>query len=99
MSQTQEVRGRATVIRQDGPWTVITYHRTDVVRFKRAGDKVTVKLNSNGWRTPTTKLRMNQAAHQFGLGYSVAQRHFDWYVTLRADGRELPFADGMTFTA
>jgi hypothetical protein len=42
-------------IREDGT-TVIRLHLTDIVQFLPSGHIV---LNSGGWRTPTTKARMN----------------------------------------
>jgi len=65
--------------------TVVTYHATDVVGF----DGNTVVLNTGGWKTPTTKTRMNQAANQYDLGYSVYQRKGQWFVD--TDGKTIPF--------
>jgi len=71
MSQTQLIRGVATSIRfeEETDDTVIRYHSTDVVRFN--ADRII--LDSGGKQTITTKLRMNQAANQFGLGFQVFQ--------------------------
>lgn len=76
MSQTQEVRGVATSIRTAGGTTYVRYHGTDVVAFNSRH----VWLDSGGWQTVTTKLRMNQASNQFDLGYRVYQKDFQWYV-------------------
>ena len=56
--------------------TTVTYHETDVVIF----DDLTVKLDNGGYETPTTKLRMNQAANQFDLRYHVYQHKGVWFV-------------------
>jgi hypothetical protein len=79
---------RATSIRTEGTRTVVRYHETDVVSF----DASTIRLNSGGWRTYTTKARMNQASNQFGLGYNVEQDKGQWYV--RFNGGRMPFFDG-----
>ena len=77
MGQTQTVGKTATTIKTDSRgWTAITYHSTTVVEFNARY----VILRTGGWRTATTKARMNQAASQFGLGYSVSQTDFQWYV-------------------
>ena len=76
MAQSKKVQGVATSIREENGYTVVRYHKTDVVRF----NSHTVELNTGGWRTPTTKLRMNQAAMQFGLGYKVWQSRGSWFV-------------------
>jgi hypothetical protein len=57
-----------------------------------------VTLRSGGWETVTTKRKMNQASHQFALGYIVYQRNHVWYVDL-PDGDTVLFTDGMTFDA
>ena len=90
MAQQNQIGWHATTIRTSGGLTLVQYHSTDVVAF----DAKNVWLRSGGWRTATTKTRMNQASHQFDLGYSVWQRDFSWYVTL-SDGTVLNFEDGM----
>ncbi len=73
--------------------TYVQYHATNIVEF----DGDTVTLNSGGWQSVTTKRKMNQASHQFGLGYGVYQRNHVWYVDL-PNGQTVEFEDGMTFT-
>ena len=80
----------ATSIRHDNGATVVRYHQTDVVTV--AGNQIT--LDSGGWRTVTTKRRMNQAANEFSLPFAVYQRRGEWFVDYR--GETLRFADGMT---
>ena len=58
----------------------VVYHKTTVVE---ASPDV-VKLDTGGYRTATTKTRMNQAARQFDLGYTVRQKDYDWFVTTKA---------------
>src|ERR1700742_4196207 len=97
MAQTQKCRGVATrVIRAPRfPGEVIAafYHDTCVAR--REGR--VVKLDSGGYRTATTKLRMNQFSNEYCNGaFSVYQKGFDWFVRIR-DQMGLPFSDGMEF--
>lgn len=80
-----------SVVRRDGVM-IVTYHNTEVVRA--TDDFVT--LNSGGWRTVTTKARMNQAANQYGLGFQVLSRQGQWAVVLDS-GAMLTFRDGITF--
>lgn len=82
---------RTTIAAGEPGETVITYVSTPIVKFDR--DKVT--LDSGGYRTVTTKRKMNQAARQFSLPYSVYQRDFDWFVYNRHNGHTAPFEDGM----
>lgn len=66
------------------------YHQSPVV--VRDGD--TYRLDSHGYRTSTTKERINRHTPP---GYKVIQRDFEWYVTT-PDGDRLEFRDGMTIT-
>ena len=58
---------------------MVTYHSTPVVKV--INDRYVV-LNSGGYRTNTTKRRMNQASLQYSLGYEVYQVNFQWYVSI-----------------
>ncbi len=60
-----------------------------------------VTLISGGWRTRTTKRRMNQVLGALGINAVVYQNNFIWYVkTFHADTDVVhSFYDGMTFTA
>jgi len=63
----------------------IRLHMTDIVTFKPNGDIV---LNSGGWRTVTTKARMNHFAR-----VRIYSDRGTWYVQ-QADS-SVPFVDGM----
>ncbi len=82
---------RTTISTQDGLTSVI-YARTPIVAFS-AGS---VTLRADGWQTVTTKRKMNQASHQFGLGFGVYQKAGDWFVS-KPDGETVPFSEGLTF--
>ena len=90
MAQQNEVRGvHTSVLTEDGV-TKVFYRGTTVVAFTL--EEIT--LQSNGWRTNTTKTRMTQASNQFGLGYSIYQKDYSWYVKFR--GETFDYGDGMT---
>jgi hypothetical protein len=86
---------RTTVSADDTASVIVTYVSTQIVRVNRDD---TITLNTGGYETVTTKRKMNQAAAQFHLGYSVWQRDHQWYVTkpsgeeARFDGRSVTFA-------
>lgn len=86
MTQLQRVTGVCTSIRTDHSKTHVNYRGTDVVSF----DASAIVLNTGGWRTATTKVRMNQTSNQFCLGYRVYQEKGNWFVRL-SSGRILPF--------
>lgn len=90
MGQMQQVSKNNTAIMTEDGLTKIILHSTVVVSFNH--EKVI--LNSGGWRTVTTRARMNQASNQFGLGFTVCQKNFDWFVCL-ADQVTVAFEDGM----
>lgn len=67
---------RTTIAVREGT-TIITYIATPIVAFDR--DKIV--LNTGGYKSVTTKRKMNQAAHQFNLPYGVYQKKGKWFVT------------------
>ncbi len=89
MSQTQIFRGVQTRITRIGGTTQFIYRGTTVVELVDGG----IILRNGGWSSVTTKLRMNQAANQFGLGFVVYQEAFAWFVVTK-DGT-YDYSDGM----
>jgi len=67
-----------------GDGLVVKYHSTEIVRTTNVVNRLKVTLDHNGYRTVTTKRKMNQAANEFGLGFGVHQRDHVWYVTTTA---------------
>lgn len=79
----------ATTISTHEGKTRVVYHNTTIVSF----DNHTITLDTSGWKTVTTKRKMNQASEQFGLNYHVFQIESDWFI--RWENKTLPFEDGM----
>jgi len=71
---------------RDGGKIAVRLHSTDIVTWSPDGSAV---LNSGGWRTPTTKSRINDATPA-----RLYQKGGVWY---HGDGH--PFADGDTINA
>ena len=73
-------------------------HGTEIVKSKPrhvSGGEV-VTLNSGGYRTPTTKRRMNEVSEEYyNSGFKVYQKNLEWYVD--TDKGTLKFIDGLTF--
>ena len=90
MSQTHTIGKHATRVTKDGKTSTVRYHWTDVVTVD--WEAKTVTLNHGGYTTVTTKLRMNQASSEWGLGYQVYQKDFDWYVSV--GGETYNYYDG-----
>ncbi len=89
----REVGKLATsVFTDDDGFTKVVYHSTVVAQWNRD----IIMLDSRGWRTATTKVRMNQASNQFRLGYHVYQEDFEWFVVTGQDwDNPIDFEDGM----
>jgi hypothetical protein len=68
----------ATKITERDGMTHVRYHNTDVVSF----DSSKVILRTNGWKTVTTKARMNQTANEFNLPFHVSQVKGEWVVSV-----------------
>lgn len=107
MARTNVIGTHKTSVCTTKGTTCVKYHWTNVVEFEPTNDgKYLVTLNNGGWMTNTTKLRMNQTANQFGLGFSVYQKDFEWFVEITngthhrnaIDNVTIPFENGMEFT-
>ena len=92
MARMDKLSTYRTSVMATGDRLSVIYAETLIV--EKVGDTIT--LDSGGWETVTTKRKMNQAARQFALGYSVYQKDYRWFVAM-PDGQTVPFRDGMTF--
>lgn len=90
MADTHRIGKHATKVTKDGKTSTVRYHWTDVVTVD--WEAKTVTLNHGGYTTATTKLRMNQASSEWGLGYQVYQKDFEWYVNV--GGKTHNYYDG-----
>jgi hypothetical protein len=77
MSRMDKLSSYRTMWIGDNDHGCVHYVRTNIVEW----DDNTITLRTGGWRTVTTKRKMNQASRQFGLGYGVHQRKGEWYVS------------------
>ena len=85
MARTDKVGSHKTSKGTNGQGQrTIRYYDTDVVAWD---DKVII-LKNDGFTTKTTKLRMNQASEEHGLGYRVWQKDFKWYVEYEGETHE-----------
>ncbi len=77
MAQQLKVGAHKTRIYTDSAgYVCVVYHSTAVVRFNNDY----IILDTGGYFSNTTKLRMNQASNQYHLGYKVYQSKHEWYV-------------------
>ena len=68
--------------------TIHFYHQSPVVVERDDGQ---VRLSSCGYRTSTTKERINRYIPR---GYRVYQEDFEWFLS-QPSGPDIPFVDGM----
>lgn len=87
-------------LRRNDSTIAIRLVETDIVTFLENGDVV---LNSGGWKTQTTKRRIND---HLPVGWGLYQEKREWYLYNRANGyfwdnkdNRIPFADGITIHA
>lgn len=82
---------RVTKYIEDGALTV-TLYSTDIFSINYRYNKKIITLNSGGYRTVTTKSRINQFLS--GFGYSVYQKNYKWYIDNGTD-EHIEFVDGI----
>ena len=76
MSQQMRLGKLATKVVYTKNGMDVFFYNTKIVNL--AGRKLT--LDTGGWFIATTRTRMNQVSNQFGLGYGVIQRNYEWYI-------------------
>lgn len=98
-AQSRKVANNTYLERLVGPNTVednsigLRLHDTHVIVWYEDGSIV---LNSGGWRTVTTKARINE---YLGNGYGISQEKGQWYIVKHGDWTKLCiFEDGITFS-
>lgn len=70
---------------------VLRLHSTDIITWTADGKIV---LNSGGWRTHTTKARINE---YLPLDIRIYQKNYKWYIIKNKDyTNKIEFVDGMT---
>jgi hypothetical protein len=52
-----------------------------------------LELFDGGWKTNTTKARLNSILQEHGAGERVYQKNFEWFISTK-DG-EVPFGNGI----
>ena len=89
--QSFTVRGikkKATSYEKSGEEIIFRLYHTNIVIIC----KHKVVLNSGGYRTATTKRRMNQILEEYNINYRIGVYKGDWYINSLQD---IPFFDGM----
>lgn len=89
MSYNKLSNYKTTWVETNGRGSVV-YSHTPIVEW----DYESITLRSDGWETVTTKRKMNQSSLQFGLGFGVYQRNYEWFVDT-PKGETVDFVDGM----
>lgn len=90
MARQDKIGSTATTVTHTPLAHSVKYHDTVVIQWNSQG----ITLNSGGWKTATTKTRINQASAEFDLGICVYQEKRKWFVTT-PQGETVPFVDGM----
>ena len=86
---TKKLLNHTYAVRRENGRIAVRLHNTDVVTFDPNGD---VMIDTGGWKTVTTKSRMNQyLPHPL----RVYARDFNWYVSCGDKASEVEFEDGM----
>jgi hypothetical protein len=97
MGQMNRISKNNTKVSHNADGSIaVRLHNTNVVTIENG----TITLDSGGWKTVTTKARMNQVANELNLPYRVFQEDHSWFVRIFesnprnfAIGHTLPFDD------
>lgn len=86
-SQSRKLANNTTLLRIDPSTIAVKLHSTNIITFHANGRIV---FDSGGWKTPTTKERMNSCSPA-----RVSQSQGTWEIAI--DGKSANFADGITW--
>jgi len=89
MAQNQIIGKLKTKVYEENGLTCVQYWQTIVIKFNESE----IILNSGGYKTATTKMRMNQESNEFDLGLRVFDKKSVWFVDFK--GEILEFKDNM----
>lgn len=92
MARMDKLSTYCTTVAKTDEGLIVTYHSTPIVTVD--GDLITLK--TGGWDTVTTRRKMNQAARQFGLRYSVYRKDGTTYVD-NGFGLDFPLGEEARF--
>ena len=83
--------------------TTVVQHRNEMEVFLHGNHIATLckismdlRIFDGGWRSNTTKSRLNPLLEEFADSYKVIQKDFTWYVVDSYDNSRVPFWSGMT---
>lgn len=83
-------QGVIKVLEVGGGRIAVDYRGTKVVEELTSH---VIKLNTNGWRTNTSKTAINRYFQQRLPSFKVFQKDFTWY--LQTEGKTVEFKDNM----
>ena|SRR5260221_8120795 len=82
-------------VRHENNHLIVKMYNTDIVKVNKETNRVT--LNTNGFKTSTTKAAINNALKQLGSNLYVHQIKFQWFVTRgHQTDIKIEFTDYMT---
>ena len=53
-----------------------------------------LQLFDGGWQSVTTKSRLNALCDEFAVGHGVFQKNWQWFISDRLSGVNIPFISG-----
>ena len=85
----------ATTIETVDGWTRMVYHNTCVAKCDPVNRQFV--LNTGGYKTVTTKKRINQFFDMFDIPYYITQRDFEWFVVYKGTNKEVDFVNNREY--
>lgn len=87
-NKTKRVANNTLEIDYGNGKKAIRFHNTDILTF----DNGFVTLDNGGWKTKTTKERINA---YLPSPYWIEQKNYEWYVHIGENGEKLPYNNGI----
>ena len=96
----QAIRGQrnwagsnTTVFTTDnGLESTVYLHGNHIATYKHVDRSI--EILDGGWQTVTTKSRLNALCSEFAVGDGVFQKNWQWFISDRLSGVNIPFISG-----
>ena len=89
--QSRKIGFQTSLVRISEEVVALKHHNTYIVKYDYTG----MEVDPNGYRSSTTKRRINKAIRNCGV--QIFQKNWEWKVYNRKNDTTIPFVDGMIF--
>ena len=97
-SQKNWAGGNTTVFTDDaGLYSTVYLHGNKIASYSHVDRSL--EILDGGWKSNTTKSRLNALLSEFKPGFGVFQKNWEWFISDRLNNKVFPFISGGLITS